>query len=169
MISINTPSPSSGVQVLWLRPNRALSQRGLRWAAGLLAGYIMLVALVSSLAGNAYAPFFALIDAAVVVLAFAAVWRAGERAERITLTDDALEIVRFPAQRGRVQLQPYWVRVRLQPGHAHPRLTLVSHGRALEIGAFLGEEERQVVCKQLEDSLARLRLPAHQQDPRTNP
>jgi Integral membrane protein (DUF2244). len=24
----------------------------------------------------------------------------------------------------------------------HPRLTLVSHGRALEIGAFLGEEER---------------------------
>ncbi|EQD57040.1 conserved hypothetical protein, membrane, partial [mine drainage metagenome] len=128
MISIDTPSLSSGAQVMWLRPNRALSLRGLRWAAGLLAGYIMLVALVSSVAGNAYAPFFALVDVTVVVLAFAAVWRAGERAERITLTDDALEIARFPSARDSVRLQPYWVRVRLQPGGAHPRLTLVSHG-----------------------------------------
>ena len=168
VISIDTPSLSSGAQVMWLRPNRALSLRGLRWAAGLLAGYIMLVALVSSLAGNAYAPFFALVDVTVVVLAFAAVWRAGERAERITLTDDALEIARFPAARDSVRLQPYWVRVRLQPGGAHPRLTLVSHGHALEIGAFLGDEERQAVCKQLEASLARLRLPDHQQDQRTN-
>lgn len=141
----------------------------MRWVAGLLAGYIMLVALVSGLAGNAYAPFFALFDAAAVVLAFMAVWRAGERAERIVLSEDAIEVSHFPARRARVRLQPYWVRVRLQPGGTHPRLTLVSHGRALEIGSFLGNEERETLCKQLEASLARLRLPAHQQDQRKSP
>lgn len=169
MISIDAPTLSADRQVLWLRPNRALSLRAVRWAAGLLAAYIMLVALASSMAGNAYAPFFALFDAAVVLLAFAAVWRSGERAERITLTEDALEVAHFPPRQESVRLQPYWVRVRMQPGSPHARLTLVSHGRALEIGSFLGDEERETLRKQLEASLARLRQPAHQQDQRKTP
>ena len=167
MVSIDTLAPASTTQVLWLRPNRALSLRALRWAAGSLAGYIMLVALASSMAGNAFAPLFALLDAGLVLLVFMQVWRAGERAERITLSADTLEVARFPTQQPSVRLQPYWVRVRLQPGHAHAHLTLVSHGKALEIGAFLGEEERSALCRQLEASLARLRLPAQSPQPRT--
>ena len=165
MVSIDTLAPTSTTQVLWLRPNRALSLRALRWAAGLLAGYIMLVALASSLAGNAFAPLFALLDAGLVLLVFTWVWRAGERAERITLSEDTLEVARFPTQQPSVRLQPYWVRVRLQPGHHGPRLTLVSHGRTVEIGAFLGEEERETVRRQLQDRLAHLRQPPHLRPP----
>ena len=124
----------------------------------------MLVAMVSALAGNAFAPYFALLDVGVVLLAFFLVWRAGERAERITLSDETLEITRFPLRAPALRLPPYWVRVRLQPGHPHQRLTLVSHGKAVEIGAFLGDDERRNLFEQLQASLARLRLPDHQQD-----
>lgn len=169
MVSIDTPTPTRNTQVLWLRPNRALSLRALRWVAGLLATYVMLVALLSALAGNPFAPLFALFDAGIVLMAFLLVWRAGQRAERITLSEASLEVARFPPEGPAVQLQPYWVRVRLQPGPSHARLTLVSHGRATEIGAFLGEDERVALCNQLQAGLARLRQPAHITQPGYNP
>ena len=167
MVSITASSGADAreAQVFWLRPNRALSLRGVRRVAAALVAYVMLVALASSLAGNAYAPLFALLVAAAVAVAFTLVWRRGQRGERITLSDQALEIARFPAAGPSLRLQPYWVRVRLQPGHHGPRLTLVSHGRTVEIGAFLGEEERETVRCQLQDRLTRLRQPPHLRPP----
>jgi hypothetical protein len=46
------------------------------------------------------------------------------------------------------------VRVRLAPGNGHDRLLLGSHGRELEIGAFLTDGERAELSGKLKMLLA---------------
>ena len=75
--------------------------------------------------------------------------RAGDRSERITLDDTSLEVQSLPG-RHRVRFQPYWVRVRLdEEGNGCRRLLLSSHGRELEIGGFLAEQERVELLRKL--------------------
>ena len=93
-------------------------------------------------------PLFALVESFAVAFALGVAWRAGDRSERITLDRASLE-VRFLPGRRRMRFQSYWVRVRLAPGNRHHRLLLRSHGRELEIGAFLSDEERAELSKKL--------------------
>jgi uncharacterized membrane protein len=54
----------------------------------------------------------------------------------------------------------FWVRIAHVAGHtAHERgrLVLTSHGKAVEIGAFLGDEERAELEAQLASALAEVR------------
>jgi uncharacterized membrane protein len=48
-----------------------------------------------------------------------------------------------------MRFQSYWVRVLMEPGDGRQRLLLTSHGNALEIGAFLAEQERVELSKKL--------------------
>jgi len=108
---------------------------------------MVLVALALSTAGlgawqgNVFAPLFALVESAAVAVALSVAWRAGDRSERITLDALSLEVRSQPGRR-RMRFQAYWVRVLLEPGNGRQRLLLSSHGRELEIGAFLAEPER---------------------------
>ena len=46
--------------------------------------------------------------------------------------------------------EPYWLRVILQErGFENPALLLSSHGRSVEIGAFLGAQERRDFAAEL--------------------
>lgn len=92
-----------------------------------------------------------------MVAALRLVWRAGERGERLSLAEDELEVRFMPGNR-RVSLQPYWVKVTMAPGHGRQRLLLRSHGRELEIGAFLADAERIELSKKLQALLAVTRL-----------
>ncbi len=48
------------------------------------------------------------------------------------------------------EFQSYWVRVLgWKPGNGRQRLLLSSHGREMEIGAFLAEQERVELSKKL--------------------
>lgn len=133
---------------MWLRPNRALSRRGLRRLIVVLAALALTTAGLGALQGNVFAPLFALIESFAVAFALGVAWRAGDRSERITLDDTSLEVRSLPG-RGCMRFQSYWVRVRLVAGNGHDRLLLGSHGRELEIGAFLGDEERAELSKKL--------------------
>jgi uncharacterized membrane protein len=138
---------------LWLRPNRALSRRGLR---GLIMGLALLALATAGLGawqGNVFAPLFALVESFAMAAALGAAWRAGDRGERITLDTKSLEVRSLPGHR-RVCFQSYWVRVLLAPGRGHQRLLLRSHGRELEIGSFLAEEERAELSGKLRKLLA---------------
>ena len=73
--------------------------------------------------------------------------------DRLRLDEKPLEVRSLPGRR-RARFQSYWVRVRLAPGNGHGRLLLGSHGRELEIGAFLAEEERAEVAGKLKVLLA---------------
>ena len=141
---------------MWLRPNRTLSRRGLRRLIVILAALALTTAGLGAWQGNVFAPLFALLESSAMALALGVAWRAGDRSERITLDVSSLEVYSLPEQR-RVRFQPYWVRVLLTPGNGHNRLLLSSHGRELEIGAFLADGERAELSMKLMVLLADLK------------
>ncbi|MDR6937216.1 putative membrane protein [Luteibacter sp. 3190] len=142
------PTVAGHPRVLWLRPNRALDKRGLRRTIIGLAAIALATAALGAWQGNVFAPVFALLEAFAVGFALGAAWRAGGRGERIAIGPDTLEVRAIPGHRT-VRFQTYWVRVGLKQGDGRQRLLLTSHGNELEIGAFLGEEERAEVSRKL--------------------
>ncbi len=137
--------------MMWLKPNRSLSRRGLRRLIVVLAVLALTTAELGAWQGNVFAPLFALVESAAMAIALSVAWRAGDRCERITLDESSLEVRSSPGRRC-TSFQSYWVRVRLEPGHG--RLLLSSHGRDLEIGAFLAPPERVELAKRLTELLA---------------
>jgi uncharacterized membrane protein len=103
--------------------------------------------------GNVFAPLFALLESCAVAVALGTAWKAGDRGERIILDAVSMEVQSLPGRR-RMRFQPCWVRVQLSPGNGRRRLLLMSHGRELEIGAFLAEEERAELARKLKVLLA---------------
>ncbi|MBD8899514.1 DUF2244 domain-containing protein [Rhodanobacter sp. DHG33] len=134
---------------IWLKPNRALDRRGLRRLIVLLVVLALTTAVLGAWVGNVFAPLFALVESLAVAVALHVAWRGGGRGERITLDETSLEVQSLPGRR-RVRFQSCWVRVRLDEGdNGCHRLLLSSHGRELEIGRFLAEQERVELLRKL--------------------
>ncbi len=101
------------------------------------------------------APFMGA-DVALLGWGLMASARAARRYEHVTLTPSRLAILRQPVkgQASQVEFNPYWVRVRIenepQPGSA---LTLTSHGRSVQVGTFLGPNERLSFAGLLKNAL----------------
>ena len=73
------------------------------------------------------------------------------------LSATRLEIARMGVDGAAVRFHPYWARLSLQPGRwrgAPSRLLVRSHGREVEIGAFLNDEERRDLARRLSGLLA---------------
>jgi uncharacterized membrane protein len=155
MIVLRPAAAGLPCATMWLKPNRALSHRDLRRLIGVLAALALTTAGLGAWQGNVFAPLFALVESSAVAFALGVAWRAGDRGERITLDESSLEVQFLPGRRS-VRFQPYWVKVKLQAGRDRGRLLLMSHGRELEIGAFLGEEERTELSRKLMVLLAEL-------------
>ncbi|WP_372017792.1 DUF2244 domain-containing protein [Pseudoxanthomonas sp. 10H] len=146
---VPTRSGDAGAQ-LRLRPPRALTARQFRALFAALAGAMWLVAGLGWLAGNAFAPAFALLHSAGVALALRCLWRSGEHGEEIAIGPSAVDVRRgadvvFSAH-------PHWVRVHV--GRDDGRVTLSSSGRRVEVGAFLGPAERSQLARCLKEFLA---------------
>ncbi len=142
---------------LLLLPHRSLTRTGF-WlflaaqsvAAGGFAG-------LAAWRGNVFAPAFAVLELGIVAYCLARVRRASANGEIITLTPTALEVTRMGPAKTAQRFHPYWLQMRLQPGRWHgwpSRLLLRSHGREVEIGAFLNEAERAEVAQRLSVLLA---------------
>lgn len=154
--------PEGDRQRLHLWPHRSLTRGGFVWFIGLTAGLIALPALavIGSPVLWGLMPFF--------VLAVAGVWWAIRRNQKdteiiedLTLTRARIALVRH-GPRGRRQdweANPYWVRVTIHPtgGPVPNYLTLSGAGREVELGAFLTEDERLDLSKDLTRRLADLR------------
>ncbi|WP_454832730.1 DUF2244 domain-containing protein [Pseudoxanthomonas wuyuanensis] len=147
------PSLSGGVGAqLRLRPPRAMTARQFVALFAALAGAMWLVALVGWLAGNAYAPAFALLHSAMVAAALRWLWRSGERGEDITIGPEAVEVSRTSQAEAVFRAHPYWVRLRIEA--SGERISLASSGRQVEVGNFLGPAERRELADKLQDLLA---------------
>jgi uncharacterized membrane protein len=144
---------------MWLKPNRTLSRRGLRRLIVVMAVLAMTTAGLGAWQGNVFAPLFALVESVAVACALSVAWRAGDRSERITLDASSLEVQLLPSRR-RTQFQSYWVRVLMKPDRGRHRLLLSSHGREMEIGVFLAEQERVELSKKLRVLLAAVNDPS---------
>ncbi|HUJ04210.1 MAG TPA: DUF2244 domain-containing protein [Rhizomicrobium sp.] len=128
-----------------LRPSPPMSPRalGIVFAAVLMAN---LAFALNFLLRGAWpiAPFMGA-DVALLGWALTSAARAARRYEHVTLTPSRLAIIHHPVKGAEkaVEFNPYWVRVSVenepQPGS---RLTLTSHGKSIQVGAFLGPNER---------------------------
>jgi uncharacterized membrane protein len=157
MIEVVPSMPDGHGAQLRLRPPRALTAHQFLALFAGLAGAMWLVAMLGWWAGNVFAPAFALLDSAIVAVALRWLWRSGERGEEITIGPDAVEVAVSEKSRaapaGRVfRAHPYWVRLCVEEGGE--RISLVSSGRRVEVGAFLGPAERRELADKLQDLLA---------------
>lgn len=141
---------------IWLTPNRTLSRRGLRWVIVVLSALVLATAVLGAWQGNVFAPLFAGLESLGMAVCLRIAWRAGDRSERITIDDESLAVWLLP-NRQSVGFQRYWVRAQLEEsGNGCRRLVLSSHGRELEIGGFLAEQERVELLRKLKVLLGRV-------------
>jgi uncharacterized membrane protein len=100
------------------------------------------------------------VDLILVFYAFRISYHSARQRERVRLSERELEVVCFDGstQAGRAVLRPYWAKVILEPlTQRRSRLIIRSHGRALELGSFLGQEEKTALAATLTSALGRLR------------
>lgn len=139
-----------------LRPNPPMSPRALKIVFAVVLLFNIAFALNFLLHGAwPIAPFMGA-DVALLGWALTSSVRASKRYERITLTPSRLAIASHPVS-GEVteeEFNPYWVRVDVEnepfPGS---KLLLTSHGRAVQVGAFLGPDERLSFADHLKNAL----------------
>jgi len=140
-----------------LTPHRSLNR----------TGFIVLMSFVTVISFVAGAVFWWLgawpifgffgLDVLVIYWAFKANFRAARASEEITVTPSELRVRRI-SHRGHVAewvLNPLWVRFE-QTSHEEfgiERLELVSRGRRVSIGSFLGPDEKASLSKALTAAL----------------
>lgn len=158
---IDTVSTAHGADIfdIELRPNRSLTFGQLMGFYSALAIASITVAAFSASQGNVFAPLFAVFELSLLYALLRLVWRGQGRAEHIALAGDSLTIAWSPSGR-EVAFNPYWVRIERLPGRTPrdpARLVLGSHGKRVEVGAFLAGDERDALEKTLREALGRWR------------
>lgn len=145
-----------------LRPSPPMAPRALLVILAVVLAFNIAFALSFILRGAwPIAPFMGL-DVALLAWAFRASTIAARRFEQVTLTPSLLRVEQHSA-RGAVKeadFNPYWVRVDLQhPTEYTNRLFLRSHGRELQLGAFLAPQVREGFAEALKSALFRAKSP----------
>lgn len=135
-----------------------MAPRTLLVILAIVAGFNIAFALSFILRGAwPIAPFMGL-DVVLLAWAFRASTVAAKRFEQVTLTPSMLRVEQHSAK-GAVKeadFNPYWVRVDLQhPTEYTNRLFLRSHGRELQLGAFLAPQVRENFAQALKSALFR--------------
>lgn len=145
-----------------LRPNGSLTAAGARrflWVTG-----AMMAAISVYFAARGFWPVlpFAGLEFGVLVWALRASMRASRRVETILIDGDAIRVECREAEGSAVhrdELARHWARVALRaaPVATHPvRLTIESHGRAIEVGRFLTDAEKRSLAPDLRRLIGRV-------------
>jgi uncharacterized membrane protein len=145
-----------------LRPSPPLSARTLAIIVAVVAA-INLAFILYFISKGAWpvAPFMGL-DVALLAWAFRESRIAARAYEHITLRASELRIEQHPAKGAVTEaaFNPYWVRVDLVPWTEYSnRLYLRSHGRSLQVGAFLPPQTREGFAQALKTALSRAKMP----------
>ena len=146
-----------------LRPHRSLGPRGFFILMSAVVAVSFVAGVVFLSIGAWPVPGFLGLDVLLIYVAFRVNYRAGRRYETVQLGDAGLT-VRAVDPKGKARswsFDPYWVRVtvdELKTGSN--RLILSSHGRYLNVGAFLTPEERVDLADALRDALTTFRSAA---------
>lgn len=143
-----------------LHPHRSLDPRGFLILMLVLGTVSFATGLVFlSMGAWPVMGFFGL-DVLLVYLAFKLNYRAARAYELVELTPAALRLTQVtPSGRSReFEFNPYWVRVRfIEHPDGSNNLRLASHGRELEFGRLLNDDERRDFARALEGALATAR------------
>ena len=140
-----------------IHPNRSFSGRSMACVFCLYMLISMGIAAGFALGGAwPVAPFVGL-EALVILAVLVCVTRHASDREIVVVDGDRMEIVQITGRdERRVALQRYWARIRLekQVDDWYPtRLLVGSHGRWVEIGSVLTDDERTSLSKRLNSVL----------------
>jgi uncharacterized membrane protein len=136
-----------------LTPHRSLNRTGFLVLMGIVSAVSFAAGVVFLLMGAWPVFGFFGLDVLVIYWAFRVSFRRANASEEITVTPSELRVRRI-SHRGHVVewvLNPLWVRLD-QKTHAEfgiERLYLVSSGRRVSIGSFLGPDEKASFAKAL--------------------
>jgi len=157
----NDPDREPTIFSAVLTPHRSLSPTGFVIFMAVLGGCSFVTGVMFLIAGAWPIFGFFGLDVLLVYWAFRVNYRTARAYEVVTVTPTELTI-RKVSHHGRVRLwrlNPLWVRLH-RDEHAEfgvERLFLVSHGRKLPIGNFLGADEKQSFALALSGALAEAR------------
>ena len=100
---------------------------------------------------------FAGLEMLVLGAALYVVARRGSCWQTVSIQGDQLEVVEHDSTNARQQVfQRAWAQVRLEQARikGYPsRLTICSHGRAIEIGGYLADEEKEHLALELRQAM----------------
>lgn len=142
-----------------LHPHTSLSPRGFFLLMAAL-GFISFCAGIMFVIAGAWPVFgFFGLDILLVYAAFKLNYRDARRYETVRLTRDWLMVEKISptGRRARYRFQPYWLKIEIDEDRKGGRsLTLRSHGKTLELGAFLSPDEKSDLATALSRELRRL-------------
>jgi uncharacterized membrane protein len=138
------------------RRNNSLSSAGRNLVVGSLAAIALVISLAFALRGAWMILPFAGLEVLVVYLAFRCLERHAGDFESLSIQDDRVLIVR--RERGEVsrhEFNRYWAQVVLQPSQWGRQVVLAlrSHGRQVEFGRHLTEEQRYEMARTISGEL----------------
>ena len=147
-----TPADTPGDAVsMMILPHRSLSRAGLWLFMALQSAATAGFAMLAAWGGNVFAPVFALVELVLVGYCLSRVWRSSAAGQIVVISPVRLEIASMDGG-APARFHPYWARLALVPGawrSAPSRLLVRSHGREVEIGAFLNDGERRDLQRRL--------------------
>ena len=144
-----------------LRPHRSLTRGQAKTLVAIVSLAICAISLPFFVLGAWPVVGFLGLDAIGVWLAFELSFRAARAYEDLRVTPLELQLDKVPV-RGRTRefrFNPAWVRLDRSEHEEFglQKLALVSHGRSVEFGSFLGPDQKAVVAGDLSMALARAR------------
>ncbi len=140
-----------------IRPNRSLTQRQLQLVFVGIAVICLSIASVFAVLGMWPVLPFAGAEVIAVGIGFYLSAMGGREMEVVSVNSDKVAVEKGRRQiRQRWELQRAWAQIRLLPPKMRwypSRLVIRSHGKAVELGGFLNEEERQQLAGKLQRAI----------------
>ena len=151
-----TNANGSGEFLLVARRNNSLSSAGRTIVLGSLVSLSFAISLAFAYLGAWLVLPFAGVEMAVLVLAFRYIERHAGDFESIEIKGERVLVEKWETGRvNRFELNRYWAQVVLHRAGPVGRATLAlrSHGREVQFGQHLTEEQREAVARTLRDQL----------------
>lgn len=141
-----------------IRPNRSLTWPQTKLVCATLASLCLLVAIAFTVMGYWLVLPFAGAEVLVVAAGFYLCALSGRETEVIRIKDDRIAIEKGrEATRIVWELDRSWARIAILPPRIHwypSRLVIRSHGKQLQLGAFLTDGERERLARELERAIS---------------
>jgi uncharacterized membrane protein len=144
--------------VLVARRNNSLSRAGRYRVFGSLVIVSLGISLTFALHGAWPVVPFAGAEMLVLYLAFRAVERHARDFESVSVSGDRVVLERWESGRvSRAEFSRYWAQVVFEPSSAggHALLAVRSHGRQVQFGRHLTDEQRREAARTLKHQLSR--------------
>ena len=158
----SVPDPAQQcIYAVRLRPYRSLSQRNFHILLCIFSAISFMTTVPFVILGAWPVAGFMGLDVAIFYFAFRANFRAAKAYEDVKVTplDLSLEKVSAKGTRAEWQFNPSWVYLHKETHEEYgvQKVALVSRGRRVEVGSFLGPDDKALFAHDLSRALAEAR------------